>query len=73
MDNIENTAQAIDDMSILLEETANKLRRHAQNMRIKKDFAYAAYAIDTIVGVLPSLRMDLLVTRAIYTESENGR
>lgn len=63
--NVENTARVIDDMVKRFRDAAIELEGIASAMRETNDFDYASSALNTVVSVIPNLRLDLLVSRSV--------
>lgn len=63
--NVEDTAKLVDDAAEILRRKADALTRMAQDMRAKKDLAYAAEALNEIVDLPRACRVDLLVLRPL--------
>lgn len=63
--NVEPTAEIIENIARTLRERANEFERLAGKMREKNDLTYAAEAMSEISNLIPSLRIDLLVTRPL--------
>ena len=63
--NVEDTAALIEEAAQILHRKADALARMAQDMRAKKDLAYAAEALNEIVELPRACRVDLLVLRPL--------
>lgn len=63
--NVNPTAEVIDNIAKRLRERANDFDRIAAKMRETGDMRYAAEAMSEVSNLIPSLRIDLLVTRPL--------
>jgi len=63
--NVEPTVQLLEEMAVTLKKTARILEMKAQSIVETGDLDYASDALNTIVNLLPALRIDLLAARPI--------
>lgn len=63
--NVELTAQVIDQMVVVLRNAERDLQRVAEQMRAKRDLSYAADAACMVMNIPHNLRVDLLVARPV--------
>lgn len=63
--NVEMTAQAIEKMALELIYRSQRLQSLAVSMREKNDLTYASEVVSEITGMLPNLRLDLMITRPL--------
>lgn len=65
MDNVKPTIEVIDAMIRELHYTAKSLEKVKNVMERTQDLSISSEAIQTIVNLLPNLRLDLLAARPI--------